>query len=71
MSVHDDIDEILKQFHKNKKWLGLCCISPIIAARVFGKKFNGPGVTLTLGSDGKSWPYDGSMEVASSFGNNI
>lgn len=42
-----------------------------MAARVFGTKFGGPGVTLTLGQKGEKWPYNGSIDVASSFGNTL
>lgn len=49
MTVNPDVEKALKSFHQSSKVIGLACISPIIAARVFGTKFGGPGVTLTLG----------------------
>ena len=51
--------------------IGLACISPIVAARVFGTKFGGPGLTLTLGQKGAKWPYNGSIDVAAGFGNKM
>ena len=44
---------MLQEFHKAKKPIGLCCIAPILAAKVF------PGVTITLGKDGKCRERDG------------
>ena len=49
MQVIPEIEKALKDFHNAKKYIGICCISPILAARVFGTKFGGPGLKLTLG----------------------
>ena len=49
MTVNPLVEKALKDFHANNKVVGLACIAPIIASRVFGNKFGGPGVTLTLG----------------------
>ena len=53
MSVKPDVERILKEFHSAKKPIGLCCISPIIAAKVFGSQ----GVKITLGKPGKFWTF--------------
>ena len=47
----------------------MCCIAPIIAAKVFGSQ----GVNLTLGKSGdeSQWPYGGSLEAAASFGASV
>ena len=45
----------------------MTCISPIIAAKVFGKE----GVKLTLGGRGESFPYEGAIDAAASFGANM
>ena len=71
MEVDPEIVRVLKDFHLEKKLMGFCCISPIIAAKVFGKKSGGPGLVLTLGSVGEHWPYHGSIEVAKGFGNEL
>jgi enhancing lycopene biosynthesis protein 2 len=64
MTVIPEVEKALKEFHSQGKYIGLCCISPVIAARVFGINKGGPGVILTLGSRGDNWPYNGSIDVA-------
>ena len=65
MGVAPEIERVLKDFHSNKKPIGLACIAPIVAARVFGQNFGGPGVTITLGGMmGSSWPYAETVEIA-------
>jgi enhancing lycopene biosynthesis protein 2 len=71
MTVQSDVENALKQFHTSNKIIGLTCIAPMIAARVFGTKFGGPGLNLTLGKTDKSWPYNGSIDVATKFGNTL
>lgn len=61
----------MKDFHSSQKHIGLCCISPIIAAKVFGTASGGPGLKLTLGCRGDNWPYNGSIDAAKSFGNEL
>ena len=51
--------------------MGLCCIAPVVAAKVFGTNSGGPGVKMTLGSRGDDWPYNGAIDAASSFGNEM
>ncbi|XP_076057782.1 glutamine amidotransferase-like class 1 domain-containing protein 3, mitochondrial [Oratosquilla oratoria] len=66
MSVIPDVDRVLKDFHAAKKPIGLCCIAPMLAAKVFGD-----GVSITLGKsdDGSGkWPYGGSIEAAKALG---
>ncbi|CAL4126137.1 unnamed protein product, partial [Meganyctiphanes norvegica] len=70
MSVIDDVERVIKDFHGAKKPIGLCCIAPMLAAKVLG----GNGVTLTLGKpdDGSGkWPYGGSLEAAKALGANV
>jgi len=69
MCVDPEIERILSEFHKAGKPQALCCIAPILAAKVLGKS----GVTLTLGNCGpeSDWPYQGSIEAAKSFGANV
>ena len=64
MQVDDNVAQIMKEFHQNRKVIGLICISPIIAAKVFG----GNSVQLTLGSRGENWPYAGALDTAKSLG---
>ena len=35
MTVPDEVEKVLKDFHKAGKPIALCCIAPIIAAKVF------------------------------------
>ncbi|XP_045118306.1 glutamine amidotransferase-like class 1 domain-containing protein 3A, mitochondrial [Portunus trituberculatus] len=67
MTVNSEVERIIKDFHAAKKPIGLCCIAPVLAARVLG----GSGVTLTLGQtdDGSGkWPYAGAIEAAKGMG---
>jgi len=35
MEVDKDVAKVLKDFYEHKKVIGLACISPILAAKVF------------------------------------
>ena len=61
MTVDAEAERIISGFHAAGKPLALCCISPILAAKVLGDK----APTLTLGSSGSEadWPYQGAIEV--------
>jgi len=69
MSVDSEVERVLTCFHSEGKPVALCCIAPILAAKVLGEK----GVTLTLGGEGEEadWPYQGAIEVAKGFGANM
>ena len=56
-TVDPKIEKVLKEFNELKKPIGLCCISPVLAAKIFGKK----GVAITLGKEGDSWPNSGAI----------
>ena len=64
MTVHEDIEKVLREFKQGDKVIGLTCIAPIIAAKVFGND----GVKLTLGGRSSNFPYAGSIDAAASFG---
>ena len=36
MTVKRDVAKVLKDFHVNEKYIGLCCIAPVVAAKFFG-----------------------------------
>ena len=38
MSVNGEVEKVLKEFHQAGKPIALCCIAPIIAAKVFGSQ---------------------------------
>jgi enhancing lycopene biosynthesis protein 2 len=50
-AVIPDVERVVKGFHKAGKPLAMCCIAPVIAARVLGKAAGGPGVSVTIGTD--------------------
>jgi len=70
MTVDPEVERVLRDFRKAGKPMALCCIAPILAAKVFGSE----GVTLTLGKsteEGGAWPFHGAVEAARSMGANI
>ncbi|CAI2378253.1 unnamed protein product [Moneuplotes crassus] len=71
MGVLPEVANVLREARSNQVNIGMACISPIIAAKVFGKESDGPGVNITLGSKGANFPYEGSIEVAEGFGNTL
>lgn len=50
-AVVPDVARVIKGFHAAGKPIGLCCIAPVLAARVLGSKLGGPGCQVTIGSD--------------------
>ena len=73
MTVKEDVAKVMKDFHSAEKFMGLCCIAPVVAAKVFGKNSGGPGTKLTMGNKGseEEWPYQGAIDAATSFGNSM
>lgn len=53
-TVNADVARVIKGFHGAGKPIGLCCIAPVIAARVLGTKLGGPGCSVTIGGDPKT-----------------
>lgn len=63
--VNRDVERVLKDFHKAGKPIGLCCIAPVLAAKVL------PGVEVTVGheqEEGGKWPYAGTAEAIKALG---
>ena len=69
MTVIPEVERVLTSFHGAGKPLALCCIAPVLAARVLGAA----SPSLTLGNTGSEadWPYQGAIEAARSFGANM
>jgi len=69
MTVDTEVSRVISSFHAAGKPLALCCIAPILAAKVLGSS----APTLTLGNCGSEddWPYQGAIEAAKSFGANM
>lgn len=49
--VIPDVERVVKCFHAAGKAIGMCCIAPVIGAKVLGSKAGGPGVKVTVGAD--------------------
>ncbi|XP_052101815.1 glutamine amidotransferase-like class 1 domain-containing protein 3, mitochondrial isoform X2 [Mytilus californianus] len=65
MKVNSDVGRIIQEFHKGNKPIGLCCIAPVLAAKVI------PGCEVTVGSDqeeGGKWPYAGTAAAIATMG---
>lgn len=52
--VIPDVVRVIKDFHAAKKPIALCCIAPVLAARVLGTRMNGPGCRVTIGTDAQT-----------------
>jgi enhancing lycopene biosynthesis protein 2 len=50
-AVNPDAERVVKEFHAAGKPVGMCCIAPVIAAKVLGTKAGGPGASVTIGND--------------------
>lgn len=44
-SITPEIEKVIKGFHQAKKPMGMCCISPVLAAKAI------PGCEITVGHD--------------------
>ena len=64
MTVHDDMEQVIRDFRREDKVIGMTCIAPIIFAKVYGDY----GPNLTLGGTSDNFPYAGAIETAKSFG---
>uniref|UniRef100_A0A2K6ELE9 Glutamine amidotransferase class 1 domain containing 3 n=1 Tax=Propithecus coquereli TaxID=379532 RepID=A0A2K6ELE9_PROCO len=63
--VNKDVERVLKEFHAAGKPVGLCCIAPVLAAKVLR------GVEVTVGheqEEGGKWPYAGTAEAIKALG---
>lgn len=49
--VNPEVEGVMKAFHAAKKPIGMCCIAPVIAAKVFGTTGGGLGCSVTIGND--------------------
>ncbi|XP_078465841.1 ES1 protein homolog, mitochondrial-like isoform X2 [Lampetra fluviatilis] len=63
--VNADVERVLKEFHGSKKPIGLCCIAPVLAARVL------PGVEVSVGQEsdkGGKWPHHAAAGAVKTMG---
>lgn len=63
-TIHSDVERVVKDFHRAGKPLGMCCISPVLAAKLL------PGCELTVGQDkeGDMWPYAQTADALKAMG---
>lgn len=63
-TVNKDVVQSIKGFHAAKKPIGLCCIAPVLAAKLI------PGVEITVGQDKEDihWPYAGTAGAVEEMG---
>jgi len=50
-TVNPEVERAIRAFHASSKPIGMCCIAPVIAAKVLGTAGGGPGCEVTIGSD--------------------
>ncbi len=50
-TVIPDVERVVRAFHAAKKPVAMCCIAPVIGAKVLGTAARGPGVRVTVGDD--------------------
>ena len=51
-TIQPQVEKLIQGFHQAGKPLGMCCISPVLAAKAL------PGCELTVGQDKQSQRYD-------------
>eukprot|EP00794_Sanderia_malayensis_P005746 gene5746-6449_t len=64
-TVDDQVSAVIKSFHAANKPIGLCCIAPVLAAKVI------PGCEVTMGQETDSeglWPYAGATGAVGAMG---
>uniref|UniRef100_A0A672FDL0 Glutamine amidotransferase-like class 1 domain-containing protein 3A, mitochondrial n=2 Tax=Salarias fasciatus TaxID=181472 RepID=A0A672FDL0_SALFA len=63
-SVQPQVEKLIKAFHRAGKPLGMCCIAPILAAKLL------PGCEVTMGHDQQcdKWPYAQSTGIVKEMG---
>ncbi|KAL3865010.1 hypothetical protein ACJMK2_006643 [Sinanodonta woodiana] len=67
MRVNPEVERVLREFHVSRKPIGLCCIAPVLAAKVI------PGCEVTVGKEKdmiepKKWPYGDTVEAVQKLG---
>lgn len=65
MKVNEEVKRVVTEFHANNKPIGMCCIAPVIAAKLI------PGCEVTVGQDmdkAGRWPYAGTAGAIEAMG---
>ncbi len=50
-TILPDVERVVKGFHAAGKPVAMCCIAPVIGAKVLGTESGGPGARVTIGND--------------------
>jgi enhancing lycopene biosynthesis protein 2 len=50
-TVNPDVERVIRGFHAAGKPVAMCCIAPVLGAKVLGRAAGGPGVEVTIGDD--------------------
>lgn len=50
-TIDPHVERVIREFRAQKKPIALCCIAPVLAAKVLGSSAGGPGCQVTIGSD--------------------
>ncbi|KAK3593095.1 hypothetical protein CHS0354_038138 [Potamilus streckersoni] len=64
MKINGEVERVLREFHVARKPIGLCCIAPVLAAKVI----HGCEVTVGKDKDEGRWPYGGTVEAVQKLG---
>ncbi len=51
-TANPQVERVIKEFHAARKPIAMCCIAPVLAARVLGTASGGPGCRVTVGPEG-------------------
>lgn len=66
--LHSEVERVLKDFHKNRKPIGLCSMSPLLACRVLPSLEVTMGYERDEGSRWGNWPNTSMVQVLKSMG---
>ena len=50
-TVDPEVERVFRAFHEQRKPIAVCCIAPVIPAKLFGKDAGGNGCEVTIGND--------------------
>lgn len=53
-SVNPEVERVVQGFYEEGKPIALCCIAPVIAAKVLGRAAGGMGCAVTIGHDAET-----------------
>jgi len=70
LTLNNSVEMTFKKFQDARKPIGLCCISPILAAKY--ANLQGKSFKLTMGkSSGEEWPFKDAVGAGTALGNEM